>query len=114
MHTKTRRMRGGRLAESKPGRRRPWALFVVCASLVACTSFDSKLDSWNGHPIQAWLDIPNKGGERVTEIRGPDAAGNKIYVVAVSQKCTVFWTVNNAGIIVSGTHEGSACKHYWQ
>lgn len=107
-------MRDGRSAESKPGRRRRWAVFVVFASLVACTSFDSKLDSWNGHPIQEWLDIPDKGGERVTEIRGPDAAGNKIYVVAVSKKCTVFWTVNDAGIIIAGTHEGSDCKFYTQ
>jgi hypothetical protein len=87
---------------------------MLVALLAACTPFSSKLDSWNGAPIQAWLDIPDKGGEKVTEIRGPDDAGNRIYVVAVSKQCTVFWTVNDAGIIVAGRYEGSACKYYTQ
>ena len=90
-------------------------LFAAASSLLAaCTPFDTKLDSWNGHPIQEWLAIPDKGGEHVIEIRGPDAAGQLVYVIAVSKDCTVFWTVDEAGIIVSWKHDGAACKHYWQ
>jgi len=46
------------------------------------------------------------------EVQGPDAEGNKVYVIRIEKKCRVFHTVNASGIITAWRSEGSACKHY--
>jgi hypothetical protein len=91
-----------------------WLFGAIIWQLAACTPFDTKLDRWVGHPIQEWVALTKNGNERIEEIRGPDAAGNTVYVTFVSSKCTVFWTVDQQGIMSSWKHEGSDCKHYWQ
>jgi len=45
-------------------------------------------------------------------VQGPDAEGNKVYVIRIEKKCRVFHTVNASGIITAWRSEGSACKHY--
>jgi hypothetical protein len=70
--------------------------------------------SWVGVPMKQWLDIPDKGGEYVEEIRGPDANGDRVYVIHIERKCRLFWTVNSHGIITAWSSEGSACKYYWK
>jgi ABC-type uncharacterized transport system permease subunit len=80
--------------------------------LAACTPFSRKMDSWIGHPVQQWLDIPDKGGERLEEIRGPDRLGNRVYVISIERNCHVFWTVDAQGIMRSWQSEGAACKYY--
>ena len=67
-----------------------------------------------GRSIEEWLAIPDKGRERVEEVRGPHAAESKVYVIWIEAHCRVFWTVNTEGIITGWRSEGSACKHYWQ
>jgi len=82
-------------------------------NLAGCyTSFSSKMDSWIGTPIQDWINIPDKGGETIEEVQGPDAKGDKIYVIRIEKKCRLFYTVNAQGIITAWRSEGSACKHY--
>ena len=76
------------------------------------TRFSVKMNNWIGHPIQEGLDIPEKGGEYVEEIRGPDEDGNRIYVIHVGRRCRTFQTVNAQGLITGWTSEGSGCKGY--
>ena len=89
------------------------AVLIGALSLAGCyTKFSTKMDSWIGAPIQDWIDIPDKGTEVLEEVQGPDAEGNKVYVIRIEKKCRVFHTVNASGIITAWRSEGSACKHY--
>jgi hypothetical protein len=96
--------------------KRRWNLLGVALlfGAAACTPFSKKMDSWTGQPIERWLAIPDKGGEHVQEVRGPDEQGTKIYVISISKHCQVFWTVNAQGIITAWRSEGSGCKYLTQ
>jgi hypothetical protein len=70
------------------------------------------MDSWVGQPIAPYLAIPDRGGETLEEVRGPDANGNKTYVFRLDKTCRVFWNVDGGGIVRSWESEGSGCKYY--
>jgi len=96
---------------------RSWAIAMLLLGLAvnsACTSFDSKLDSWVGSRIDKLLSITGKGREELLGIRGPDSRGHRQYVYKVCDHCTVLWDVNAQGVITGWTREGWGCKHYWQ
>ncbi len=87
--------------------------FFLLAGASGCmTRFSVKMNNWIGHPIQQWLDIPDKGGAYVEEIRGPDENGNRIYVTYIRPRCRAFRTVDAEGIITGWTSESSGCKRY--
>ena len=84
-------------------------LFAI--SVMGCQSFDRKLDSWVGAPIERFLSVPDQLPPEA--IRGPDEQGHRTYVTRIGRKdCMVYWNVDGAGIIRGWRHEGSSCKYY--
>jgi hypothetical protein len=70
------------------------------------------MDSWIGQPVEKYLAIPDKGTEKIEEVRGPDERGHKIYVISIEKQCRFFWDVDAQGIVTAWRSEGSHCKYY--
>jgi hypothetical protein len=78
----------------------------MALTLVACTPFDTKLNTWIGkHVDEKPSAVPMEIGE-------PDSTGSRIYAerVGSDEDCVVYWTVNREGIMVAWKHEGRSCR----
>lgn len=85
--------------------------FTAGLTLAGCTSFDSKMQSWVGHPIQQILDIVED--EPVSK-SAPDAEGRIEYAISARPKddCVIHFLVNQSGIIVGWSSEGRWCRSF--
>lgn len=85
---------------------------VAACAVAACVSYDSKLKSWIGQPIEYYLQV--SGRPPPERVSGPDARGHRVYVVKESEDadCIVFWEVDATGLMVAYRYEGRSCKHF--
>ena len=80
-------------------------LVIVCCGCATKSHFETIYGSWVGQPyksFEAAYGLPHSVGKE---------GKNVIYKYQIEgmKDCTIYWTVNDEGMIIKWRHEGNGC-----